>query len=74
MDGCRRAVASARRRRIEETRMSHILKALAVAGVVALPAAANGQTANVTLYGRLNLDYEVVNGGRRTARTRTSTG
>jgi len=35
---------------------------LAVAGVLALPMIAHAQTANVTLYGRVNLDYEIVNG------------
>src|SRR2546423_9941908 len=36
--------------------------AVAVAGVLAAPLAAQAQTANVTLYGRLNIDYELVNG------------
>ncbi len=40
--------------------MNKKLVALAVAGAFALPMAAQAQTANVTLYGRLNLDYEFV--------------
>jgi predicted porin len=42
--------------------MNKKLVAVAVAGVLAAPLAAQAQTANVTLYGRLNLDYELVNG------------
>jgi predicted porin len=42
--------------------MNKKLVALAVAGVFALPMAAQAQTANVTIYGRLNMDVEVVNG------------
>jgi predicted porin len=42
--------------------MNKKLVAVAVAGVLAAPLAAQAQTANVTLYGRLNLDAEVVNG------------
>ena len=42
--------------------MNKKLVALAVAGVLAAPLAAQAQTANVTLYGRVNLDMEVVNG------------
>jgi len=42
--------------------MNKKLVALAVAGAFALPMAAQAQTANVTLYGRLNVDMEVVNG------------
>ena len=42
--------------------MKRHLVALAMAGVLAAPLAANAQTANVTLYGRLNIDYELVNG------------
>ena len=42
--------------------MNKKLVAVAVAGVLAAPLAAQAQTANVTLYGRLNLDYEIVNG------------
>jgi predicted porin len=42
--------------------MNKKLVALAVAGAFALPLAAQAQTANVTLYGRLNLDLEFVNG------------
>ena len=42
--------------------MNKKLVALAVAGAFALPLAAQAQTANVTLYGRLNIDLEFVNG------------
>jgi len=42
--------------------MKKKLVAVAVAGVLAAPLAANAQTANVTLYGRLNVDLEFVNG------------
>ncbi len=42
--------------------MNKKLVAVAVAGVLAAPLAANAQTANVTLYGRLNIDLEVLNG------------
>ena len=42
--------------------MEKKLIALAVVSVVAAPLAAHAQTANVTLYGRLNLDVEVING------------
>ena len=42
--------------------MNKKLVAVAVAGVLGAPLAAHAQTANVTLYGRLNLDFEVVNG------------
>ena len=42
--------------------MNKKLVALAVAGAFALPMAAQAQTANVTLYGRVNLDYEFVKG------------
>ena len=41
--------------------MNKKLVALAVAGVLAAPLA-QAQTANVTLYGRVNLDVEFVNG------------
>src|SRR6266480_5747592 len=41
--------------------MNKKLVALAVAGVLAAPLA-QAQTANVTLYGRVNLDIEFVNG------------
>ncbi len=41
--------------------MNKKLVAVAVAGVLAAPLAAQAQTANVTLYGRLNLSAEVVN-------------
>ena len=41
--------------------MNKKLVALAVAGLLAAPLA-QAQTANVTLYGRLNIDAEVVNG------------
>ena len=40
--------------------MNKKLVALAVAGVLSAPLAAQAQTANVTLYGRLNLDVEAV--------------
>ena len=42
--------------------MNKKLVALAVGGAFALPFAAQAQTANVTLYGRLNVDFEFVNG------------
>jgi predicted porin len=42
--------------------MNKKLVALAVAGVLAAPLAAQAQTANVVLYGRVNLDMEVVRG------------
>src|SRR3989442_3480248 len=42
--------------------MNKKLVALAVAGALALPVAAQAQTANVTLYGRLNIDLEFING------------
>src|SRR5206468_6471993 len=42
--------------------MNKKLVALAVAGAFALPVAAQAQTANVTLYGRLNIDLEFING------------
>jgi predicted porin len=42
--------------------MNKKLVALAVAGAFALPLAAQAQTANVTLYGRLNMDFEFVDG------------
>jgi predicted porin len=42
--------------------MNKKLVALAVAGAFALPLAAQAQTANVTLYGRLNMDLEFVKG------------
>ena len=41
--------------------MNKKLVALAVAGILAAPLA-QAQTANVTLYGRVNLDIEFVNG------------
>jgi predicted porin len=41
--------------------MNKKLVAVAVAGMLAAPMAAQAQTANVTLYGRLNFDMEVVN-------------
>jgi predicted porin len=40
--------------------MNKKLVALAVAGAFAVPLAAQAQTANVTLYGRMNLDTEVI--------------
>src|SRR5437867_11473549 len=42
--------------------MNKKLVAVAVAGVLAAHLAAQAQNANVTLYGRLNMDYELVNG------------
>src|SRR5437016_6553887 len=42
--------------------MNKKLVALAVAGAFAVPMAAQAQTANVTLYGRLNIDFEFVKG------------
>src|SRR6266480_804331 len=42
--------------------MNKKLVAVAVAGLLAAPLAAQAQTANVTLYGRLNMDFEIVNG------------
>jgi predicted porin len=42
--------------------MNKKLVAVAVAGVLAAPLAAQAQNANVTLYGRLNLDLEAVSG------------
>lgn len=42
--------------------MNKKLVALGVASAFALPLAAEAQTANVTLYGRLNVDLEFVNG------------
>ncbi|HEV2976971.1 MAG TPA: porin [Casimicrobiaceae bacterium] len=44
--------------------MNKKLVALAVAGAFALPLAAQAQTANVTLYGRANLDLEFVRGAQ----------
>ena len=44
--------------------MNKKLVALAVAGALASPLAAQAQTANVTLYGRLNLDLEFVKGAQ----------
>jgi predicted porin len=42
--------------------MKKKLVAVAVAGVLGAPLAAHAQTANVTLYGRLNVDFEIVSG------------
>jgi len=42
--------------------MNKKLVAVAVAGMLAAPLAAEAQTANVTLYGRLNMTMEAVNG------------
>ena len=42
--------------------MNKKLVAVAVAGVLAAPLAAQAQTANVTLYGRLNMTYELITG------------
>ena len=52
--------------------MNKKLVALAVAGVLAAPLAAQAQTANVTLYGRLNITLEASNVDSRTARSRAS--
>ena len=41
--------------------MNKKLVAVAVAGMLAVPLAAQAQTANVTLYGRVNIDMEVIN-------------
>ena len=41
--------------------MNKKLVAVAIAGLLAAPLA-QAQTANVTLYGRVNLDMEIVNG------------
>jgi predicted porin len=54
--------------------MNKKLVALAVAGAFALPLAAQAQTANVTLYGRLNLDFEFVRGKTCAAATTPVTG
>jgi len=48
--------------------MNKKLVALAVAGVLAAPLAAQAQTANVVLYGRVNLNMEVVNGKQTTGK------
>ncbi|HZQ60754.1 MAG TPA: porin [Casimicrobiaceae bacterium] len=42
--------------------MNKKLVAFAIAGAFALPAAVQAQTANVTMYGRANVDMEVVSG------------
>src|SRR3982074_1216898 len=42
--------------------MNKKLVALAVAGALAAPFAVQAQTANVTLYGRLNMDIEFIKG------------
>lgn len=47
--------------------MNKKLVALAVAGAFALPLAAQAQTANVTLYGRANVDLEFVRGAQAAA-------
>lgn len=44
--------------------MNKKLAAIAVAGALALPSVALAQSANVTLYGRANVDMEVVNGAQ----------
>jgi len=44
--------------------MNKKLVAVAVAGLLAAPLAAQAQNANVTLYGRLNIDLEAVNGAQ----------
>ena len=47
--------------------MNKKLVAVAVAGLLAAPLAAQAQTANVTLYGRLNITMEAVNGAQAQA-------
>ena len=47
--------------------MNKKLVAVAIAGLLAVPLA-QAQTANVTLYGRVNLDMEVVNGKQANGR------
>src|SRR6185295_18440004 len=42
--------------------MNKKLVAVAVAGLLGAPMSAYAQTANVPLYGRVNLDFEIVNG------------
>jgi predicted porin len=42
--------------------MNKKLVAVAVAGMLAAPLAAHAQTANVTLYGIVNINYELING------------
>src|SRR5438552_3367019 len=54
--------------------MNKKLVALAVGGAFALPFAAQAQTANVTLYGRLNVDFEFVNGNTCQAGTSSGAG
>ena len=56
--------------------MKKKLVAVAVAGVLGAPLAANAQTANVTLYGRLNITQEFVRGATCNAapQPRCSTG
>ena len=54
--------------------MNKKLVALGVAGAFALPLAAQAQTANVTLYGRLNVDFEFVKGSTCAAATSPVTG
>ena len=54
--------------------MNKKLVAVAVAGMLAAPLAAQAQTANVTLYGRLNLDMEVVNVKQDTTQNPGNTG
>src|SRR5690606_7471381 len=44
--------------------MNKKLVAVAVAGLLAAPLAAQAQTANVTLYGRVNLDLEYIDANR----------
>ena len=54
--------------------MNKKLVAVAVAGMLAAPLAAQAQTANVTLYGRLNLDMEVINVKQDTTQNPGNTG
>jgi predicted porin len=54
--------------------MNKKLVALAVAGAFAVPMAAQAQTANVTMYGRLNVDFEFIKGKTCAAATQPNTG
>ena len=53
--------------------MNKKLVVLAVAGAFALPLAVQAQTANVTLYGRANIDLEFSKASKPMARIRPST-
>jgi predicted porin len=54
--------------------MNKKLVAVAVAGMLAAPLAAQAQTANVTLYGRLNLSMEVINAKQDSTQNPGNTG